>query len=262
MFKIRKSAIIAVVLLLLVSVFSGCVPAGQTTLSDMMKVLPLGTDSLFVIETGILGTVPELNDMWNTLTEQTLPAGTAPATLGMAASNGNLTGLCYTFDGTTPSYPDGTGEPLEIGGLTVTRTDNFWDSFNLENVYVVSVKDFTEEIITGHKNDSGAMYAGFQDFVDDVPEGIFLGAVKGFTIGGKEAAMAIALHAGREQEDPLDVTAVFRMPGGSTIALADFLERCGITDARITEKDGLMKVSGKLKPGNFSTLMDRLTGSW
>ncbi len=263
MHKTTRNIITAIILLLTIAISpTGCGPTERATLTEMMKVMPRETDSLFVIGAGILKTVPDIGEMWNTLTEQTLPAGAEPASLGMASRDGNLTGLCYTFDGDIPVYDDGTGEEIQVGTLPVTRTDNFWDSFTLENVLVVSVKDYTEETIIHHHEPSAVMYADFQEIIDQLPDGVFTAGVKNFTIAGKDTVLALSLDYGADKETPLTVTGVFKMDNGSVVALADFLERCGITDARIMKEGGFIKVSGKLKPEKFNTLMDRLTQSW
>lgn len=262
MFKTVRSTIILLILLTIILGSAGCGTSEQATLADMMKVVPRETDSLFVVGIGILQVVPDLGEMWNTLAEETLPAGAVPASLGIASQNGTLTGLCYTFEGDIPTYEDGTGEQLKISNLSVTRTDNFWDSFTLGNVLVVSVKDYTAQTITDYKESGNTMDAEFRDMINELPEGAFMAGVCDITIGGKNTILAISLDYGADKEDPLGVTGVFKISDGSTVAVADFLERCAIKDARITSEDGLIKVTGLLNPADFSDLMNMLTRSW
>ena len=256
--KIRIALFVAGFMLLASSVLTGCGTSGQPMLADMMNVLPAETDSLFLIRSDMPETIPDFSDTWHTLTEQTLPPGTSPASLGIASRHGNLTGLCYTFDGETPSFPAASGEQVEIGGFTVTRTDNFWDSFTLGTVLVVSVKDYTEEIITGHQESAVTMSAAFQDIPGHLPDGIFQAAVKDLDIGGKKANLLISLAKDKDSGYAA-VTGFFSTADGTTELIESYLARCSVTNISLTDENGWTKVSGLLDPADFSSLMDGLT---
>jgi len=136
---------------ILASTVSGCSSPLTKNTEAMMKALPAGTDSLFILNYNYITSLTPFMNIWNNLAGGLLPEKSIPRLLGMASSGGVLNSLMFTFE-----------SPTSIGALfpaheyinryiyqktEIVKFDNGLDAFMYDGMLVVVMMGTAEKFL-------------------------------------------------------------------------------------------------------------------
>ncbi|MCJ7604530.1 MAG: hypothetical protein MUO19_00660 [Dehalococcoidales bacterium] len=260
-----------VVTLVLVSgLTAGCQASGNRTIADMMKVLPEDTDTLFVFSHERIQQVPQMLEIWEGLVEETSSTAYNPSGLGVAAIDGDLVCVLLTYD-TFPEIPasvNGTvSAPRAFNEVELTARDDYWESFRLDDVEIITLSENTDDYIDSILNRPSVMYdnADFTRIAEESLTGLFVIVIKGFPIADNSGVLGLSLNTLEEADGVLVVSGIIdfqieEKAASAIDALNSFLtEECGVSSLESRQKGGVIEISGEIGSVNFNEFMDALT---
>ena len=179
----------------------------------MMKALPAGTDSLFILNYNYITSLTPFMNIWNNLAGGLLPEKSIPQLLGMASSGGVLNSLMFTFE-----------SPTSIGALfpaheyinryiyqktEIVKFDNGLDAFMYDGMLVVVMMGTAENFLKEASDPSSSMYQNpvFKPVMRISMDGAMTYITQSANVTGLPVVLSVSLGRQEESAESLPLTA-------------------------------------------------------